>query len=113
MARSRKPSFTQRIQRKARKLDRRKAIELHAKGLSTQEIAQHQGVAPSTVWRFLERTKPEQQALERFKSVRADEMANLQGKAVQVQHLALDRMRAELSDDAVATHCRRLKKRGI
>ncbi len=102
MARSRKPSFTQRIQRKARKLDRRKAIELHAKGLSTQEIAQHQGVAPSTVWRFLERTKPEQQALERFKSVRADEMANLQGKAVQVQHLALDRMRAELSDDAIA-----------
>jgi IS30 family transposase len=89
-------------QRKARRLDRKKALEQHKRGLSNAEIATLQGVNESTVWRFLERTKPEQEALERFKNTRADEMANLHGKAVQVQHLALDRMRAELSDDAIA-----------
>jgi hypothetical protein len=89
-------------QRKARRLDRKKAIEQHNRGLSNAEIASLQGVNESTVWRFLDRSKPEQEALERFKSGRADEMANLHGKAVQVQHLVLDRMRAELSDDALA-----------
>ena len=90
-----------RKQRKARKLDRKQVIEQHKRGLSNAEIATLQGVHESTVWRFLERTKPEQEALERFKSGRADEMANLQGKALEVQHLALDRMREDLSEDAI------------
>jgi IS30 family transposase len=92
-----------RNQRKARKLDRKKTLEQHKRGLSNAEIANLQGVNETTVWRFLDRTKPEQQALERFKSGRADELANLQGKAVQVQHLALDRLRADLSNDAIAS----------
>ncbi len=50
-------------QRKARKINREKVLDLHAKGLSTEEIARHEGVVPSTVWRFLQQTKPEQQAL--------------------------------------------------
>jgi IS30 family transposase len=98
-----KASSGQCIQRKARKLDRRKALDQHKRGLSNAEIANLQGVNESTVWRFLERTKPEQRALERFKSGRADELANVQGKAVQVQHLVLDRMRDELSDDRMAS----------
>jgi IS30 family transposase len=93
----------QRKQRTARKLDRKKVVELRAKGLSTEEIATHQGVAPSTVWRFLQRTAPEQQALEAFKSNRADELANLQGKAMDVQHRVLGLMQADLQDKAIAS----------
>lgn len=43
---------------KPRKLDRKKVLDLHARGFSAPEIAQQQGVAHSTVWRFLERAKP-------------------------------------------------------
>jgi IS30 family transposase len=88
--------------RKARKLDRKKVLDLHSKGLSTVEIARHQGVAPSSVWRFLERTKPQQEALERFKGHRADELAHMHGKAIEVQGLILDRMKAELENGGVA-----------
>ena len=97
-----KDSCGQRTQRKARKLDRKKVVELRAKGLSTEEIAKHQGVALSTVWRFLQRTAPERQALETFKSNRADEFANLQGKAMDVQHRVLDCMKADLEEKAIA-----------
>jgi|CXWL01.1.fsa_nt_gi IS30 family transposase len=95
-------SCGQRTQRKARKLDRKKVVELRTKNLSVEEIAKHQGVAPSTVWRFLQRTAPERQALETFKSNRADELANLQGKAMDVQHRVLDCIAADLQDEAIA-----------
>jgi hypothetical protein len=81
-----------------RKLDRAKVQELHAKGLNTVEIAKHQGVNPSTVWRFLERTKPEVQALERFKSGRADALAALGADALEVQNLALKALKHRLGD---------------
>lgn len=87
---------------RARKLNRSKVLDLHKKGLSTVEIAQHQGVAPSTVWRFLERSKPQQQALERFKENRANELANMHGKAIEVQSLVLDHMKKDLDNDGVA-----------
>jgi len=87
-----KISAVQCNQRKARKLDRKKVLDLHAKGLSTQEIAQHQGVAPSTIWRFLQQSEPERQALEQFKTGRADVLARIQAKALDVKERILDTM---------------------
>jgi IS30 family transposase len=101
MKRQFKTPKRQRNECKARKLDREKVLDLHRKGLSSVAIAQHQGVAPSTVWRFLERTKPQQQALERFKTNRANELANVHGKAIEVQSLVLDRMKKDLENNVV------------
>jgi hypothetical protein len=83
---------TERIQRTARKLDRAKTVELADRGMSTADIAQHQGVAPSTVFRFLQQTKPERQALEQFKSHRADCLARLQGMTLDIQDRLLRTM---------------------
>jgi len=98
-----KPSRGPRTRRKAKKINRKVVLELHEKGLSTVQIAQHQGVAPSTIWRFLQQTEPERLQLEQFKSQRADYLAKLQGKAIEVQHLALDRLKADLEDDRISS----------
>ena len=79
-------------QRSARKLDRQAAIDQHARGLSTTEIASLQGVAPSTVRRFMERMKPEQAAVEDFKNGRADVLARIQAKSLGLQERILDTM---------------------
>ena len=60
----------QRTQRKPRKLDRAKVVELAEQGLKTVDIAKHQGVAPSTIFRFLNK----QSRLDRpWKSLRRTE----------------------------------------
>lgn len=79
-----------RTQRTARKLDRAKAVELADQGMSTADIAQHQGVAPSTVFRFLQQTLPERQALESFKKDRGDVFARLAAKSLGVQEKIVD-----------------------
>ena len=80
----------QRTQRNSRKLNRRKTQELNDVGMSTMDIAQHQGVARTTVWRFLQQLKPQQEQLNQFKEHRGDCFAQIQGKALHVQDLALD-----------------------
>jgi len=79
-----------RTQRTARKLDRTKVEELADQGMSTADIAQHQGVAPSTVFRFLQQTKPERQALEVFKKERGDVFARLAAKSLDLQERIVD-----------------------
>ena len=69
----RKPRNT----RSSRKVDDEKVKQLHEQGLSMRDIAQHQGVNPSTISRFLARTKPELEAIEHFKTHRGDVLANL------------------------------------
>jgi len=81
---------SERTQRTARKLDRDKALELAKQGMSTADIAQHQGVAPSTVFRFLQQTQPERQALEVFKKKRGDVFARLAAKSLNVQEAIVD-----------------------
>ena len=81
---------TERTQRTPRKLDRAKTVELAQQGMSTADIAQHQGVAPSTVFRFLQQTKPERHALERFKKDRGDVFARLAMKSLDLQERLLD-----------------------
>ncbi len=88
----------QRTQRTSRKLNRRKVQELAKQGMSTADISQHQKVAPSTVWRFLQQLKPQQEQLSQFKEHRADCLAQIQGKALNVQELVLDQMTNDLQD---------------
>lgn len=99
MKRDAKTSEVKCTQRSARKLDRKQVLDLHGKGLTTLEIAQHQGVAPSTVWRFLDRSQPQMEALEQFKGGRADVLAELQAKSLDVQDRILD----SLDDRVLAT----------
>jgi hypothetical protein len=84
------PPLNQRKECTARKLDRKAALEQHARGLSITEIGRIQGVNPSTVWRFLDRSAPHRQALETFKTGRGNEFATLQAKSMALQHKILD-----------------------
>jgi Homeodomain-like domain-containing protein len=79
-----------RTQRKARKLDRAKVMELAEQGMSTADIAQHQRVAPSTIFRFLQQTEPTRQALEVFKKNRGDVFAQLAAKSLDLQDRIVD-----------------------
>jgi hypothetical protein len=81
---------TERTQRKPRKLDRAKVVELAEQGLKTVDIAKHQGVAPSTIFRFLQHTVPDRLALEAFKKDRGDVFARLSMKSLGVQDKILD-----------------------
>ncbi|MBA5870902.1 MAG: hypothetical protein GDA68_13045 [Nitrospira sp. CR2.1] len=83
---------TKRTLRKARKLDRKAALDQRARGLSTTEIANIQCVAASTVRRFMDRMKPELAAVEEFKSGRADALARIQGKSLDLQERIIDSM---------------------
>lgn len=80
----------QRKECKPRKINRKKVLDLHARGFSAPEIAQQQGVAHSTVWRFLERMKPEIGAVEEFKKNRADVLARIQAKSLDAQERIID-----------------------
>lgn len=77
---------------KSRKLDRQKVLDLHARGFTAPEIAHQQGVNHSTVWRFLERMKPEIGAVEVFKKGRADVLARIQAKSLDAQERIIDTM---------------------
>ena len=81
---------TGRTQRTARKLNRAKALQQASRGMSNPEIAKQQGVASSTVFRFMQRIKPERQAVEQFKAGRADVLARLQAKSLDAQERILD-----------------------
>ena len=77
-------------QRKATRLDRTKALAATINGQSTVEIATTQGVDRVTVWRYLSSIVPDKQHLETFKQSRADILAVLHGKALNVKAKILD-----------------------
>lgn len=93
-----------RKRRDARKIDREKVLELRGQGLAVTDIATHQGVAPSTIWRFLDQTKAQQEALERFKTGRADIFAEVQAKSLHVQNRILDSLQADGVVEALTPH---------
>jgi predicted transcriptional regulator len=90
-------SKTKRI-RSPYKLNVKKVLSLRRRGLSTHEIAKHEGVAPSTVWRYLDRSEPDRVALERFKENRADVFAELQGKTIGVKHRIIQLIEKDIED---------------
>lgn len=94
--------------RKARKLNRQKVLDLHAKGVPPTQIAQLEGVARSTVWRFLELSKPERNALEVFKQHRGDVLARIGAKSLDVQEKILNTL-----DDVTVTSLTPSQKSGL
>jgi transcriptional regulator with XRE-family HTH domain len=99
---------TQRNVRTARKLNRKRATELAARGLTAAEIAEAQGVHRSTVWRFLQSTAPERQALVEFKKKRGDVFARIQGKSLDLQERILESI-----DDRVLSTTTLSQKSGL
>lgn len=85
-------------QRKYQKLDKRRARELAEKGLGSTTIGQLLNVAPSTVWRFLQSTSLEQQAVKEYVSNRAQTFQYLQGKTLDIQHKIIERLNNGLLD---------------
>jgi hypothetical protein len=85
----------QRRSRSARKLDRQTALEQKARGLSNGEIASLQQVNISTVRRFMDRMQPELGAVEDFKNGRANVLARIQSKALDVQERLIDSLGEE------------------
>ena len=91
-------SAGQRIERSAHKLNRKVVLALSEKGFSTADIARHQGVAPSTIWRFLQRAAPERLAVKSFKGGSSDTFVRLQMKSLDAQERLLD----SLTDEVLA-----------
>lgn len=98
----------ERTQRSPRKLDRKKAVELAEQGLSTADIAQHQKVAPSTIYRFLRQSMPEREALEHFKAGRANVFASLSLKSLELQEKIV-----ETFDDRIISALTPSQKSGL
>jgi hypothetical protein len=71
--------------RSARKLDDQKVLALARAGVPAVDIAKHQGVQRTTVWRFLQQHKESISRVEIFKANRADLLADLQGDAMDLQ----------------------------
>ena len=80
------PSRTQRkVKRSLRKVNPQRAIELHRNGLNNAEIARTMGVNTSTIYRFLQNTSEEVQAVKQYKDGRSDVLAKVQAMALDVQ----------------------------
>lgn len=77
-------------ERRAARIDRKKVAALAEQGVSHTDIAKHQGVNQSTISRFLDKVSQERQAVERFKSCRADVLATMHAKTVDLQQRILD-----------------------
>ena len=83
------------------KLDTEKTQALREKGLSCEDIARHQGVAESTVYRFLDKLGHERKQLDQFKHHRPDLLAQVHARSINVQHLALASIERDLEEDRI------------
>jgi len=79
-------------QRKPRKINRDKVMQLTAQGLSAVDIAKHQECSPSTITRFLQAYQVDKEALRQYKDGRADILAWLQGRNLKIQTELLGRL---------------------
>lgn len=81
------------IQRKIRaprRLDRVAALDAIQKGANALQIAKQQGLAASTVTRFLHQIREQNQSIVEFRARRADVLADLQLRASLALHRCLD-----------------------
>lgn len=77
------------------KLPKAKVKQMAQSGLSTYQIAKVVGVNQSTIHRFLEKIKPESQAVSLFRGNRAEVLATLQAKNLTIQEQLLERLGEE------------------
>jgi|CXWL01.1.fsa_nt_gi IS30 family transposase len=95
-----KSQRTARVSR-ARKIDRAKVADLAQQGLGVMDIAVHQGVHHSTISRYLARLSLEGRTLKEFTERRADALALVHAKALQVQDILLDHIEGEVSNKEI------------
>ncbi len=105
--RTRKPS--KRSNRTPYKLQADAVLAAKKAGCTTREIAAAQGVAHSTVTRFLEKYSPAIQAVTEFKNNRADILARIQLKALDLQECIIE----DLAKDGLATTLTPQQKSGL
>ncbi len=99
---------TERSLGKARKLDRAAALADARAGKTCTAIAAKQGVAVSSVFRFLQRINQAKHEVVQYRAQRADVLANIQAKALDVQARILDSL-----DDAVLASLTASQKSGL
>lgn len=86
---------------KSRKIDNEKVLALHKQGMNMSDIAQHQGVHHSTIWRFLERVQAEKVKLQVFKDGRADALALLHADSVNILELGMKHLEKDMAEDGI------------
>jgi len=96
-------------QRIARKLNRRIALSQLNRGYSQAEIARMNDVDQSTVCRFVAKIGPERQGVAVFKDHRADILARLQAKSLDIQEQLIE----SLGKDGVITSMKNHEKAGL
>jgi IS30 family transposase len=74
------------------KLPVKTVTDLANKGLDSVQIGKVVGAHSSTIRRFLDKIKPESQAVSEFKSGRADVLATLQAKNLTIQEKLLEKL---------------------
>ncbi len=74
---------------RALKLDTEKVDELHSKGVGLTDIARSQGVAKSTVWRYLASIDAEKVEIERYRTDRAEVFTKLQAQSLELQSMIM------------------------
>lgn len=85
-----------------RKLDAKKVLALADKGLSPGDIAKHQGVERTTVWRFLQQAGRQTDEIKAYKTDRADTLTVVHAEATELQLLAIRAAKEKLSDGECA-----------
>jgi hypothetical protein len=88
-ARSPRKPYPKNRKQTYRKVDPDAIRRLADAGLGTVDIAQHQGVERTTVWRYLQQHRIEQKNIQTFKEHRADLLAGLQSDALSLQKRVL------------------------
>lgn len=78
-----------------RKFNEAKVIELREKGLSIHDIAKQEGVAASTIYRFLDAQTEDFERLERFTGNKVRILQQLQSRSAEIRLRILE----SLSDD--------------
>lgn len=101
MVETHKPSQPRRSRKPVYKIDPAKVLALSKQGLNNCDIARHQGVTPSAIWRFLDRVQAEKVRLQAFKDGRADALAMLHADSVQILELGMRSLDKDMQEDGV------------
>jgi len=75
-----------------------KTLELHAKGLTMEEVSKVTGLCVRSCWDIVDAARDSAGAVKAYRDKRTDAMTHLQAKAVMKMHTILDSM----TDDEIA-----------
>ena len=103
-----RPNYPKNRKRSPRKINASRVLKLAELGMPKVDIAKSQGVRPNTIWRFLDQHRAHVQAIGVFKEKRADLLAGLQAKVLDVQSRIIETL-----DDGVIRGLKAQAKTGL